>query len=453
MVTSRTKATTTEEPATTPPATENGNGASTKPAEQKMTLPTGPEQIERDLAKYCLMIYGDHGLGKSTFCATVEKAFFILTEPGHKGLVTARREASTWADLVQLVKLLKAGKHDFKNVIVDTVDGMYSLCRQYMLNQLDVIDEADLDWGKGWRLVTEEFMRVMRQLALMPTGLWLVAHADEKTMKTRTGKEYQKQVPALPKGVRREVMDYCDFVFFVDIREEKQEDGTVMLRRYLRTKPTTSYEAKDRLGIFPETMQLHIVDVIGAFSEGIEAIDKDQRIQYRTLKNDVQLIGERALDVASSAPLPAAQIGTLAAPAAEDEEVEESTPAASEPAAAPDAGDVDELRELIRSGLSERFDNIAVWGEVAAHQDPRLAAHSFIIEQLVDELNKRGTKQEATCRTMITERWKDLKFPAPELVPGEKFFAATDRWMKAVDDHVAKLKAKAKKTAEDKMPD
>ncbi len=133
-------------------------------------------------------IMGPTKIGKSTWCSHSEGALFLATEAGLNNLEAFQVPISTWEQFLAACGEIAAGNHPFKTVIVDTVDNLYRMCADYVCAKHKVEHESDLAYGKGYALITNEFYRVLNKLALLPYGLFLISHAQEREFETRTGK-------------------------------------------------------------------------------------------------------------------------------------------------------------------------------------------------------------------------------------------------------------------------
>lgn len=231
-----------------------------------MALPTTKTTPEVSLSMFTTLIYGKPKIGKSTFAAGFPDALFLDCEGGLQSLEAFRVPVYSWNDLLEACGEIAAGNHQFKTIVVDTVDQAYQRCREHVLGQLGYKHESDGDFGSGWDLVTNEFIRVLSKLALMPYGLVLISHANEKEFKTRTGKQI-KIVPTLPARAGRGVMGMVDLLLYAD-HETVEATGGVITdeRRVVRTKPTSYYDAGDRTGLLPETIALDYAAFAEAFT-------------------------------------------------------------------------------------------------------------------------------------------------------------------------------------------
>lgn len=229
-------------------------------------LPTTKTPPKKRLADLTTLIYGPTKIGKSTWCAQADGAIFLATEPGLHSLETFQIPITTWDEMLAACADIAGGKHEFRTVVVDTVDNAFKLCADYVCRQNDVTHESELAYGKGYALIANEFLRVLTKLAFLPTGLFLVSHSQEREIETRTGRHI-KTVPTLPDRPRQLVLGMADLVLFCDLEVQRDADGNPVYRRVMRTKPSIHYEAGDRTGRLPETIPLDYPSFLGAFGE------------------------------------------------------------------------------------------------------------------------------------------------------------------------------------------
>ncbi|HPT27128.1 MAG TPA: ATP-binding protein [Bryobacteraceae bacterium] len=229
-------------------------------------LPTAKTPPRANLQDLTVLAYGRTKIGKSTLCSQAEGALFLATEPGLNALDVYQVPILNWEDLRKACGEISAGNHPFRTVIIDTVDNAYKFCTQYVLETNKIEHESDLGYGKGYALINNEFQRVLTKLAFLPYGLFLISHAKEMEMDTRTGK-YTRIVPTLPDKARKIVLGMADMVLYCDLQEETADDGAPRMRRVIRTKPSLYYEAGDRTGRLPEVLDLDFASFRNAFNE------------------------------------------------------------------------------------------------------------------------------------------------------------------------------------------
>jgi hypothetical protein len=231
-------------------------------------LPSAKTAPKPNLADLTVLAYGQTKIGKSTFCSNSDSAVFLATEPGLNALDVFQVPIQSWDDLLAACAEITEGKHPFKTVIIDTVDNAYKFCADYILKKFKIEHESDLGYGKGYALINNEFQRVLTKLAFLPCGLFLVSHAKEIEVETRTGK-YTRVVPTLPDKARKIVLGMVDMVLYCDLEVTVGENGEQRMRRVIRTKPSLYYEAGDRTGRLPETLDLDFSKFYEAFHTAV----------------------------------------------------------------------------------------------------------------------------------------------------------------------------------------
>lgn len=147
---------------------------------------------------------------------------------------------------------------------------MAGYAARYAEEEFEVLH--DLDHGKGWAFVKNEWHRVLTRLASLPYGLILISHAVDKQVKTRT-EEYTKVQPSLPDRARGVVLGLVDMILYCDAVSRKGKDGQLVVERVIRTKPSPAYEAGDRTGRLPEMLPLDFDAFLKAFSTGQNRTD------------------------------------------------------------------------------------------------------------------------------------------------------------------------------------
>ena len=124
-------------------------------------LPTHKTPARTDLADLTVLLYGAPKIGKSTFCSQSDRAVFLATEAGLNHLETYQVPVASWPELLDACAEIAAGEHNFRTVIIDTIDNALQMCEHYVCERQGIKHPSDLDFGKGYSLVTNEFTRVL----------------------------------------------------------------------------------------------------------------------------------------------------------------------------------------------------------------------------------------------------------------------------------------------------
>jgi hypothetical protein len=203
------------------------------------TAKTAPS-LTSDSAK--VLLFGPPKIGKSTFCAGLDPdhVLFLACEPGLGALETFAVPVTSWEEFREVGVELKKGKHDFRIVVVDTVDELVRMCQDSVVKRLGIAHPSDLDYGKGWSQVGEEFRLRIANLANLGLGVWFVSHSKDVAIKTKVG-EVTKSVPDIGGQARSFLVGFCDLILFATstLGEHGEE-------RLLRTAASENYEAGGR---------------------------------------------------------------------------------------------------------------------------------------------------------------------------------------------------------------
>jgi hypothetical protein len=229
-------------------------------------LPTQKTPPKKSLNDLTVLVYGPSKIGKSTWCSHAEGALFLATEAGLNNLEVFQVPIGSWDDLLGACKEIAEAKHPYKTIIIDTVDNAYRMCAEHVCQKFKIEHESDLGYGKGYALINNEFYRVLNKLSLLPYGLFLISHSQEKELETRTGK-LTRVVPTLPDKARKIVLGMVDMILFCDLDMATGDDGKQVQNRVIRTKPHVNYEAGDRTGVLPDVIDLDFAKFLKAFGE------------------------------------------------------------------------------------------------------------------------------------------------------------------------------------------
>ena len=201
--------------------------------------------IPRDnLLDYTISIHGFPKIGKSTLANQAGKVLFADTEGGLSALSVYKEPVSSWSNgqggFLELCRDFVNEKHDYTAMCIDTIDVLHKLCSSNVLGKQKVIHESDLEWGKGWQMVKDEFMRPLNKLAVSPFGLILISHSRMVEIQTRIAK-VTKAIPTLQSSIWTAIEAFVDIIIY--FHSEETDSGE---KRYLRTKPSEKWIAGDR---------------------------------------------------------------------------------------------------------------------------------------------------------------------------------------------------------------
>jgi hypothetical protein len=98
-----------------------------------------------------ITIYGPSGIGKTTFAASAPEPIFILTEDGLGDIeVPAFPLATSFEDVVGALATLGKEEHNFKTVVIDSLDWLEPLVWNATCKRLGVTSIEAPGYGKGY---------------------------------------------------------------------------------------------------------------------------------------------------------------------------------------------------------------------------------------------------------------------------------------------------------------
>ena len=232
---------------------------------EKKLLPKTKTPARLKLEDFNVFIYGPPKVGKTTLASQFDSPVFAATEAGLNAIEAYQVSIPDWKTFLEFCAEIASGEHTFKTVVVDTIDNLFDACSEHVCKKAGVQHESDLDWGKGWAMVRDEFSRALTKLSLLPYGLVMISHAKDVEMKTRTG-NLTKTVPTMSEQARRVILPMADFILYCSM--ELTKDGP---RRVIRTRPSENWDAGTRFKEFPAEIEMSFSAFKKAFEEGIKS--------------------------------------------------------------------------------------------------------------------------------------------------------------------------------------
>ncbi len=244
-----------------------------------MLLPTEKTapSLRPDRAK--TLLYGPPKVGKSTLASRLnpDRSIFISTEPGLDGLEVFKVDVRDWATFRKVGAELAEGKHEFTTVVIDTVDELHKFCSEDVCKKLDITHPSDLEYGKGWKAVADEFSLRIGKLTSLG-GVVLVSHSKEVEIKRRVG-SVTKSVPNITGASREWMLGFVDYILFADVEQTSEGE-----KRMIRTALAEGYEAGGRGIQLPDPLELDGDVVREAMEEATTKLQEQARSNGQTPK-------------------------------------------------------------------------------------------------------------------------------------------------------------------------
>lgn len=214
-----------------------------------------------------VMLYGPHGIGKSTFGASAPAPIFIQTEDGLGTLdVDHFPLAKAYQEVIDAIGALYAEDHAFQTVVVDSLDWLDTL----VWNDINARFEAkELAYGKGAVIAADYWRQVLDGLNALRNdrgmAVILLAHAQVKRFDSPEVEPFDRYSPKLQERSSALVQEWCDAVFFANFKlfvtksevgfNREVSRGMTTGERVMYTTEKPAFLAKNRYSL-PESLPL-----------------------------------------------------------------------------------------------------------------------------------------------------------------------------------------------------
>ncbi len=238
--------------------------ASTRMALNRLTRGKRDEALK-------ILLYGVEGIGKSTFAALAERPIFLGAEKGTKHLDVVRFEQpQSWDDVRAAVRVLTAEAHEFRTLVIDTLDWIEPLVWDFVCARAGKKSIGDFDYGKGYSAAFDEWRTLIADLERLNEAkgmeLILLAHACVKPCKNPTVEQFDRYQLKLHERAAGLFKEWADCVLFANYQTfAKTDERTRAVRgvstgaRMIYTSWNAAFDAKNRCNL-PEQLPLDYPD-------------------------------------------------------------------------------------------------------------------------------------------------------------------------------------------------
>lgn len=224
-----------------------------------------------------MMVYGQAGMGKTTFALSAERPLLLDFDNGVKRVNMSHLDGvdivqiTSWQD-VQMV--LREDLSAYRTIVTDTAGKMGDYITQYVCGNKQPRLQ---DWGK-MNLVYTDFLR---QLDMLRKNLVYVCHRD-----TRKEGDDTVYIPALRDKWYNIIVSGLDLLGYLEM---KSEGGRQV--RTITFDPTNRNDGKNTCNLKSEMEIPTIVDANG------NAIGKNNFIQEKIVKPYIEMLTQKRSDL------------------------------------------------------------------------------------------------------------------------------------------------------------
>lgn len=212
-----------------------------------------------------LCLYGAEGTGKSTFAANAPSPVFIQTEDGLDAIeAQSFGLARSFGDVMDGIGALAEEPHDFKTVVLDSVDWAEQLIFKDVSQEAKVANISEIGYGKGFVAALSRWSMLLEGLDILRNergmNVILLGHAAIKRFEDPTTDSYDRYQLDLHASASSTLSEWVDVLSFCNFRVAvKQQDagfnrkiskgvGNGTRTMYLESRPAFQAKSRWRIG-------------------------------------------------------------------------------------------------------------------------------------------------------------------------------------------------------------
>lgn len=200
-----------------------------------------PTRLCKDLRGRFVEIFGREKSGKTSTAVMWPKPLLCAFEKGYNALVNVyAADIDSWSTFKDICRQLKKdeAKAKYETIIIDTVGIAYSMCEDFVKNQHGVTEIGEIPWGRGFKMLREEFEKTFRELSKQGYAIVFIAHSKSKLtdVTDKDGNRLEQISPDLPPACAQAVNGLVDVIAYLGVEYDEQRTATRWL--YLRETPT-----------------------------------------------------------------------------------------------------------------------------------------------------------------------------------------------------------------------
>lgn len=168
-----------------------------------------------------IVVYGTHGIGKSTFAAQAPNPVFIQTEEGLDAInVTAFPLCQSFEEIMEAIGSLAEEDHDFGTVVIDSADWAEQLVHKRVAKDNNVNTIDAIGYGRGYKAAADYWKQILEGLDHLRSAknmqVILLAHTQVKRFDDPLADPYDRYQLDLHHGSASLIAEWCDILMFAN---------------------------------------------------------------------------------------------------------------------------------------------------------------------------------------------------------------------------------------------
>lgn len=168
-----------------------------------------------------IVVYGTHGIGKSTFAAKAPNPVFIQTEEGLDAInVDAFPRCEKFEDIMDCIGSLASEDHEFGTVVVDSADWAEQLVHKRVAKDNNVATIDAIGYGRGYKAAADYWRQILDALDYLRNEknmqVIMLAHTQVKRFDDPLADPYDRYQLDLHHGSASLLAEWCDILMFAN---------------------------------------------------------------------------------------------------------------------------------------------------------------------------------------------------------------------------------------------
>jgi len=227
-----------------------------------------------------MLVYGEGGVGKTTFASTAPKPIIADCENGAKyfglrGIKVDVAKITKWGDMKDFLDAVKS--NDYETIVIDPIGELMEKLKSFMTASGDskLVQRDGSPTMAGWGFLKKTMRNYLKVLRDSGRHVLLIAHLDEKSDEERMIKR-----PMIETKLSTEIVNMVDIVGYLTVVQQNGKD-----KRIIIVDPSSDkYVAKDRTGQLGKIIEPDFKKIIKAsqgtktysWSKADESVAKEQ---------------------------------------------------------------------------------------------------------------------------------------------------------------------------------
>ncbi len=217
-----------------------------------------------------IVITGPLGVGKTWFAFSSLNPVFQAFEDGEGVLwdkIKAMPKPTSYDDAMNQLAELASAKHEFKTLVVDTIDAFEPLVWDKLCEGTKFTSVEGFGYGKGYTMADAlwiDWLRALDTLRAKGLTVIVICHTQTKTIDDPMVGSYTRTIPRVHARASALLCEWADIVGYLDVERIAHDAGKTGGRetrtsrttgqRILHLEDSGAFVAKNRYDLPPQLM-------------------------------------------------------------------------------------------------------------------------------------------------------------------------------------------------------